>query len=202
MKMKRCALSILFAIAVAAPLRAAVAQDNDALVKQAEDTLAAAPPVHIQATILSIDRGTRMVTVRGPRRDATLVISKDVTNFDQLHVGDKVDVLYKNAVLLTADKVTGKGAGERARKDSQSISPASGANGESGFTSSRQTEVVATVENVDVKRHKITLRGPWHTETIDLLPQFESQKFKKGDTVHAVFMSAAVVKVTPVAAAK
>jgi hypothetical protein len=202
MNMKRCAGSILFAIASVTSMHAAIAQDNDALLKQAEDTLAAAPPVHIQATILSIDPGTRMVTVRGPHRDATLVVSKDVTNFDQLHVGDKVDVLYKNAVLVTAEKVTGKGAGERARKDAQSVTPTSGANGESGFTSSRQTEIVATVEHVDAKHHKITLRGPWRTETIDLLPEFESQKFKKGDTVHAVFVSAAVVKVTPVAAAK
>jgi hypothetical protein len=202
MKMKRCALSILIAITVAAPLRAAIAQDNDALLKQAEEMLAAAPPVHIQATILSIDPGTRMVTVRGPHRDATLVVSKDVPNFDQLHVGDKVDVLYKNAVLVSAEKVTGKSAGERARKDAQSLTPASGPNGESGFTSTRQVEIMATVEHVDAKHHTITLRGPWRTETIDLLPEFESQRFKKGDTVHAVFVSAAVVKVTPVAAAK
>jgi hypothetical protein len=203
MNSKRFASALLIALTVALPMDAALAQsDSEAMTKQAQETLAAVPPIHIQATILSIDPGSRMVTVRGPHRDATLVVSKDVANFDQLHVGDKVDVLYKNALLITAEKVTGKDAGVRQRSDAQSITPSSGPGGESGFNSSRQVEIVATVEHVDTKHHKITLRGPWRTETIDLLPQFESQKLKKGDTVHAVFVSAAAVKVTPVSASK
>jgi hypothetical protein len=206
MNMKRSAASILVAIALAVPMHAAVAQDSgndmDSLVKQAQQTLETAPSIHVQATILSIDPGSRMVTVRGPHRDASFVVSQDVTNFDQLHVGDKVDAVYKNAMLVTAEKVTGKGAGEREREDIQSVAPASGANGESGFNSMREVRVVATVEHVDAAHHKITLRGPWRTETIDVPPEFHAQKFKKGDTVRAVFVSAAAVKVTPVAASK
>jgi hypothetical protein len=203
MNVKRCALSILFSAVIAMPCGAALAQsDTNALMKQAQDTLAAAQPVHLQATIVGIDAASRMVTVRGPHRDASFIVSKEVTNFDQLHVGDKVDVLYKNAVLVTAEKVTGKDAGIRQRSDAQSLAPASGPGGESGFESSRQVEIVATVEHIDAKRHTITLRGPWRTETIDLLPAFEAQKLKKGDTVHAVFVSAAAVKVTPVSTGK
>ncbi|KND60758.1 hypothetical protein BVER_00717c [Candidatus Burkholderia verschuerenii] len=197
MNMKRCAVSIsLFAI-----IAGAFAQDDTDLVKQAQQTLAAAPPIHLQATILSIDRDTRTVTVHGPHRDATLVVSKDVPNFDRLRVGDKVDVMYKNAILVTAQKVSGKNAGTRQRTDTQSYQPGTGANGE-GFESSRRTEILATVEKVDNKHHRITLRGPWRTETMDLLPEFQAQKLKKGDTVHAVFLSAAAVNVTPVDAAK
>jgi Cu/Ag efflux protein CusF len=198
MNSKHIATAVFFTLAT---LSAAHAQDdNDALIKQAQETLAAAPSQHIQATITGIEPDKRTVTLRGPHREVRLVVSKDVTNFDQLHVGDKVDVDYKNALLVTAEKVTGKEAGERKRSDKQSVTPASsGPNGESSFESARQTEIVATVEHIDPKHHKITLRGPWRTETIDLTPEFESQKFKKGDTVHAVFVSAAAVKVTPVA---
>jgi hypothetical protein len=166
-------------------------------VKQAQEALAAAPPIHVTATILSIDRAAHAITVRGPHRDANLIVSQDVGNFDQLQVGDKVDVDYKNAVLVSAEKVTGKGAGVRKRVDSQKIVPTAGASGVRGFESMRQVEVVATVEHVDAKHHRITLRGPWRTETLDLLPEFQSDKYKKGDTVHAVFVSAAAVKVTP-----
>ena len=159
--------------------------------------IASAQPIHIQAVITGMDTASRMVTVRGPRGDATLIVSKDVTNFDRLHVGDKVDVQYKNAVLVTAEKVTGKDKGIHERVDTQSVTPASGPGDASGFHSSRQVEILATVERIDNKRHTITLRGPWRTETLDLGPALESQKLKKGDTVHAVFISAAAVKVTP-----
>jgi hypothetical protein len=192
MNMKRCVLSISFLSIMAS----AFAQDDADLVKQAQEVLAAAPPIHLQATILSIDRKSRTVTVHGPHRDAALVVSKDVPNFDRLQVGDKVDVTYKNAVLVTAQKVTGKDAGVRKRSDTQSYQPEGGANAE-GFESSRRTEILATVEKVDAKRHTVTVRGPWRTETLDVPSWLQSQKLKKGDTVHAVFLSAAAVSVTP-----
>jgi Cu/Ag efflux protein CusF len=198
MKMKQCALSIL-ALSIIAASANVSAQDNEALSKQAQDVISSARPVHVQATIIGIDKGSRMVTIRGPHRDVSVVVSPEVSNFDQLQVGDKVDIEYKNELLVTAQKVTGKDAGIRKRADKQTLAPASGPGGESGFASSREVEVVATVEHVDMKHHTITLRGPWRTETMDLLPQFEDQHFKKGDTVHAVFVSAAAVKVTPVA---
>jgi hypothetical protein len=198
MKMKQSGLSILVMSIIAASANV-FAQDNEALTKQAQDVIATAQPVHIQATIIGIDKGSRMVTLRGPHREVTVVVSQDVKNLDQLNIGDKVDIEYKNALLVTAEKVTGKEAGMRKREDKQTVAPSSGPGGESGFASSRQVEIIATVEHVDTKHHTITLRGPWRTDTMDLLPQFADQKFKKGDTVHAVFVSAAAVKVTPVA---
>ncbi|WP_241269975.1 MULTISPECIES: hypothetical protein [unclassified Caballeronia] len=191
--------SASFAIIVATP-GAVFAQADDALSKEAQEVIASAQPVHIQATITGIDPASRMVTVHGPRGDASFIVSKEVTNFDQLHVGDKVDVLYKNALLVTAEKVNGRGKGVRTRVDTQSIAPASGPGGASGFESSRRVEILATVEHIDNKRHTITLRGPWRTETLDISPALEEQKLRKGDTVHAVFVSAAAVKVTPASA--
>jgi hypothetical protein len=197
MNMKRYVLSI----SLLSIMASAFAQDDGDLVKQAQAVLANAPPIHLQATILSIDRDSRTVTVHGPHRDATLVVSQDVPNFDRLRVGDTVDVMYKNAVLVTAQKVTGKDAGTRKRVDTQSYQPEAGANAE-GFQSSRRTEVVATVEKVDAKHRTVTLRGPWRTETLDVPSWLKSQKLKKGDTVHAVFLSAAAVSVTPANAAQ
>ncbi|VXC00974.1 conserved exported hypothetical protein [Burkholderia sp. 8Y] len=208
MTSKRRAISFLTATATAAVAiivatpGAVSAQGNDELNKQAQEVIASTQPIHIQATITGIDPASRMVTVHGPRGDASLIVSKDVTNFDQLHVGDKVDVLYKNALLVTAEKVNGKGKGVRTRIDTQSLTPASGPGGTSGFESSRRVEILATVEKIDNKRHTITLRGPWRTETLDIGPALEAQKLKKGDTVQAVFVSAAAVKVTPASEAK
>jgi prolyl oligopeptidase PreP (S9A serine peptidase family) len=197
MNMKRYVLSI----SLLSIMASAFAQDDGDLVKQAQAVLANAPPIHLQATILSIDRESRTVTVHGPHRDATLVVSPEVPNFDRLRVGDTVDVMYKNAVLVSAQKVTGKDAGMRKRVDTQSYQPQAGANAE-GFQSSRRTEVLATVEKVDAKHRTVTLRGPWRTETLDVPSWLQPQMLKKGDTVHAVFLSAAAVSVTPANAAQ
>ncbi|MDR5856845.1 hypothetical protein P9239_05215 [Caballeronia sp. LZ062] len=201
MHTKRRAIPFLTATALVvifgAIPHAVSAQENEELSKQAQEVIASAQPIHIQATITGIDPASRMVMIHGPRGDASVIVSKDVTNFDQLRVGDKVDVLYKNALLVTAEKVSANGKGVRSRVDTQSITPASGPGGTSGFESSRRVEILATVEKIDNKRHTITLRGPWRTETLDFGPALEAQKLKKGDTVHAVFVSAAAVKVTP-----
>lgn len=201
MSMKRRALSMLVSTSIAAFGVTAIAQSNDDLNKLSQQVIAAAPPIHVQATITGIDPSTRMVTLGGPHRDATVLVDKQVTNFDQLRVGDKVDVLYKNALLVTADKVAGSDTGVRKRVDTQTYRPASEAGGVSGFESSRRVEVLATVEKIDKKQRTVTLRGPWRTETLDYPPDFDAKHLKKGDTVHAVFVSAAAVRVTPADAA-
>src|SRR5215469_14152358 len=97
---------------------ASAPQGQTALASAAEDIVANAPPVHIQAKIVGIDRAARVVTLRGPRgNEADIALSPQVSNFDQLNVGDTVDVLYKNALLVTAEKVTGKDKGIRKRVD-------------------------------------------------------------------------------------
>ncbi|MDR5829027.1 hypothetical protein P9250_14160 [Caballeronia sp. LP006] len=196
------ALSLFPMTAIVVASGTAFAQTNDALTNQARQVIGAAQPIHVQAVITGIDPSTRTLIVHGPRGDSTVLVNKEVTGFDQLHIGDQVDVQYKNALLSNVEKVTGKDQGLRKRVDTQTYSPASGANGASGFDSSRQVEILATVVRVDKKHHTVTLRGPWRTETMDLPPDLAADNLKKGDTVHAVFVSAAAVKVTPVAASK
>ena len=118
--------------------------------------------------------------------------SQQVAGFDQLKVGDRVDVLYKNALLVKADKVTGKDNGIRKRVDTQVYEPASG-----GFEAARQIEVLATVQKIDHKNRLVTLRGAYQTQTLEVGPDVDLKDVKVGDTIHAVFVSAAAVQVTP-----
>jgi hypothetical protein len=41
------------------------------------------------------------------------------------------------------------------------------------------------------------LRGAYQTQTLDVGPDVDLKTLKVGDTVHAVFVSAAAVKITP-----
>ncbi|BCQ25012.1 hypothetical protein NK8_31890 [Caballeronia sp. NK8] len=198
MNLKLSAISILCASAIVTSMGFAMAQ-NAPLAKSAQEIVGQAEPIHVQATIVGIDAANRTLTVRGPRGDALVLVNKEVTNFDKLHIGDRVDVLYKNALLVSAEKV--KSNGTRARTDTTTYQPTSGANGTTGFDATRQVEVIATVESVNNKKRTIALRGPWRTETFDLTPDIAAEKLKKGDTIHAVFVSATAVQVTPASAA-
>jgi Cu/Ag efflux protein CusF len=150
-------------------------------------------PVHIKAEIVGIDPGMRTVTLQGPAgRVIAVMVSQQVAGFEKLKVGDRVDVLYKNALLVKADKVSGGNNGIRSRVDTQVYAPASG-----GFESARQIEVLATVQKIDHKKGLVTLRGAAQTQTLQVGPDVDLKDVKVGDMVHAVFVSAAAVQITP-----
>ncbi|MFM0737313.1 hypothetical protein PQQ51_08730 [Paraburkholderia xenovorans] len=181
------------ALLVAAAAAAQPVWAQDALASAAQGIVSAVPPVHVKAQIVGIDPGSRTLTLKGPGGNAVVVlVSQQVEGFDKLKVGDRVDVLYKNALLVKADKVTGKDKGIRARVDTQVYAPASG-----GFESARQVEVLATVQKIDRKKRLVTLRGATQTQTLQVGPDVELHDIKVGDTIHAVFVSAAAVQVTP-----
>lgn len=199
MKAKWSAALILTASAITTSVFA----QNDSLATSAQKVVGAAQPVHLQAQIIGIDTATRTLTLRGTKGTVTTaVVSDEVKNFDQLKVGDRVDVLYKNALLVTAAKASGADKGIRKRVDTSVYTPASGASGVSAFESTRQVEVLATVESINRKNGTITLRGPWRTDTFEIPHDMDTKNLKPGDMVHAVFVSAAAVEVTPKSAAK
>lgn len=171
---------------------------QDSLASAAQGVVGAVEPIHMKATIVGIDPGTRALTLKGEGGNVVIVlVGQQVAGFDQLKVGDRVDALYKNALLVKAERVTGKSKGVRERVDTQTYTPASG-----GFESARQIEVLATVQKIDRKRRLVTLRGAYQTQTLEAGPQVDLSGVKVGDTIHAVFVSAAAVQITPQAAAQ
>jgi Cu/Ag efflux protein CusF len=178
---------------VALAYMAQPAYAQDALANSAQDVVSAVQPVHIQAKIVAIDTASRTVTLQGPNgRTAMILVSDQVPGFDKLKVGDNVDAEYKNALLVTAEKVKGADKGIRERVDTQVYQPASG-----GYQTAKQIEVLATVQKIDRKKRMVTLRGAYQTQTLDVGPDIDLKSLKVGDTVHAVFVSAAAVKITP-----
>jgi Cu/Ag efflux protein CusF len=193
MKAATLGAALMLGIAVMQPAAA-----QDALASAAQAVVSNAEPVHVKAQIVGIDRAARVVTLRGPRgNEVDIAIGPQVTSFDQLNVGDTVDVLYKNALLVTADKVTGADKGIRKRVDTSVYLPAS-----SGYEAARQVEVQATVQHIDVKKRKVTLRGAYQTVTLDATPDIDLKALKVGDTIHAVFVSAYATQITPASSAQ
>jgi Cu/Ag efflux protein CusF len=178
-------------LALAYMVQPAYAQD--ALANSAQDVVSAVQPVHIKAKIVGIDAAARAVTLQGPAGNTAIVLVSDqMPGFDKLKVGDNVDAEYKNALLVTAEKVKGADKGIRERVDTQVYQPASG-----GYETAKQIEVLATVEKIDRKKRMVTLRGAYRTQALDVGPNVDLKDLKVGDMVHAVFVSAAAVKITP-----
>ncbi len=150
-------------------------------------------PVHVTAEIVGIDAGTRSVTLEGPAGNTVnVLVSQQVVGFDKLKLGDRVDMLYQKALLVKAEKVSGADKGIRARVDTHVYAPASG-----GFEAAHLIEVLATVQKIDRKKRLVTLRGARQTQTLEVGPEVELKDLKVGDTIHAVFVSAAAVQITP-----
>ncbi|WP_053063785.1 hypothetical protein [Caballeronia mineralivorans] len=69
------------------------AQTDQQLSSAAIQSLQSTPPKQIQAQIAAIDSGTRTLTLKGAKgRVIPIVVGKEVTNFDTLKTGDRVDV--------------------------------------------------------------------------------------------------------------
>src|SRR6476660_4742491 len=56
--------------------------------------------VELIASIAAIDKGTRTITLKGPKGTAHVVAGPEVRNFDQLKVGDNVVTRFQRALSM------------------------------------------------------------------------------------------------------
>ncbi|SIT45576.1 conserved exported hypothetical protein [Paraburkholderia ribeironis] len=189
--MKAATLRAALIVAALAAAQPVCAQDD--MASTAQGAIDAVQLVHLNAEIVGIDPGSRTLTLKGPGGNTVVVlVSQQAEAFDQLKAGDRVDVLYRNALLVKAEKVTGVDKQTRKRADKQMSTPAS-----DGSESVRQTETLATVQKIDHKKRLVTLRGAYQTQVFEAGPGVDLNELKVGDTIHAVFVSAAAVQLTP-----
>ena len=148
----------------------------------------------ITATVVAIDKGSRTVTLKGPKGNSVDVVAgEQVKNFDQIRVSDQVNVRYEEALTLELKKTKApldaksEVAGVRAAPGSR---PA-GAVG-------REITVLADVVAVDPKKSIISLKGP-RGNVVDLKVRNQDhfKVVKKGDQVEAVYTEAMAISVTP-----
>jgi Cu/Ag efflux protein CusF len=190
-KLSKHTAALFLAVALGTiPLQQAVAQASSS--DAAQPAVGTEAIVHAQALVVGIDAGTNTVTIKGPRGNVVdIAVDPAVANVSNLKVGDVLNIAYREALLMSLDKVATKGV--RERKEESATLPASGG----VVAAARKVEVIATVVNINAKARHVTLRGPQHTVTLDVSPDVSLSGIKKGDSVRAVFVSAAAVQVVP-----
>jgi len=193
-------LSIL-AIAVAAAVAPyALAQPQvGGAVAVAPGKAAAAQTVKATATVESVDKATRTVTLKlanGTTR--SIVAGDEVKNFDQIKAGDKVNVQYVEALTIELKK-DGKAVVGR----TESSGMQSAAKGEKpGAVAMREVVAVADVVNVDTAKKIVSVKNK-DGKIIDLNVKDPEQLklIKKGDQVQATYTEAVAISLEPAPAA-
>ena len=191
--------SILLISLFLAALPAAAQQKPDVqggtIVGSQPGAAAAVRAAEISAQVVSIDKKTRTVGLKGPNgKVAEVAVSDEVKNFDQMKVGDFVMVRVMQSLALELQKVKSNASGikvtEGAVKAEPGQRPAVGA--------AREITAIAKVTAVDPKKSTISLRGPrGNVVTIDVQNPEQFKVVKVGDEVLVTYTEAVAVSVEP-----
>ena len=172
----------------------AQAQSAQGVVAKGPGVVGVAKTVDVSATITAIDKKSRAVTLKGPEgREKTVTAGPEVKNFDQLKIGDQVDLQYVEALVLELKKGNTAVVGRTEQAAAGAAAPGS----KPGAAVGRKVTVVGEVTEVNAATQTVTVRGP--QRTIDL-PVQDSEQFKliaKGDKIQATYTEAMAVTVKP-----
>jgi hypothetical protein len=196
MNIRSTLAAALVAAAFAAP---ALAQKPDvtggAIVASEPGKAAVVRAVEISAQVVSIDKATRTVTLKGPKGDVVDIVAGDeVKNFDQIKLGDFVVARYVEALTLELKKTKVKAGDVTVREEAAKAKP--GERPAVGGT--RQVTAIADVTAVDPKKSTITLKGPrGNVMTLNVQNPDQFKVVKKGDQVEVTYTEALALSVEP-----
>jgi len=150
-------------------------------------------------TVTAIDHGARRVTVKDPAGEKNVIsVPKDVAAFDNLKVGDRIDIDYYQSVALSIDPPgTKAGATETMGRVST---------GHGAEAMGAALTVSAKVVNVDAEANEVTFKGPHGMNKTVKVQDPDLQKklpdLKAGDAVQLTFTEATAAAIRPAAAGK
>lgn len=144
--------------------------------------------VSLTATVEAIDAKNRTVTLKGPGGQVVdIEAGKEAKNFDQIKVGDKVQVDYYESVALFLGK-----PGEKPSEDTTTAVHGAEKGQTPGAVAVSTTEVTATIQAIDKAKRTVTLKNPnGVSETVAVPAEMKNfDSLKVGDSVHARFTQA------------
>ena len=156
---------------------------------------AIARTIKVTAQVVSIEKATRTLTLKGPDgKTVDVVADEQVKNFDQIKVGDFVVVQIVQALALELMKTKGGGEAVGATGGVATAKPGE----RPGAIAAREITAIAKVTAVDPKGKTISLRGPrGNTVKLNVQNPDQFKAVKVGDEVQVTYTEAAAVSVEP-----
>lgn len=136
------------------------------------------------SSVQKIDPKTREITLK--REDGslvTLIAGEEVRNFDQIRVGDIVEVEITEALAVVLEPAFTQ---VRERRDEYSGYRAKLGDKPAAKTT-HTVDITATVEAIDRKAREITVKGARQTVVLKVDQGVDLSQINKGDNVRAVY---------------
>jgi hypothetical protein len=149
--------------------------------------------VKVTAQVVSVDKATRTVTLKGPKGNTVEVVAGDeVRNFDQIKVGDMLAVTYVKALSLELQKAKTGASGITTQSAAVTAKPGE----QPAAAAAHQVTAMAKVTAVDKKAKTISLKGPrGNTVTLDVHNPDQFKVVKVGDEVLVTYTEAMAISV-------
>ena len=149
------------------------------------------------ATVTAIDAARRAVTIQGEHGPLTVQVSPDVKNFNNLKVGDRVNVSYYRGIGAQIAKGTKKVSDPAVSTFTSGNSPGMRPAGKAGASAT----VTVKVQDVNLPTNTVAFTQSDGTTHIIEVKSPEMQQFirelKRGDVVQVTFTDSIAVSVTP-----
>ena len=153
--------------------------------------------IRTRATVTAIDPAARAVTIQGDHGPVTIQVGPDVKNFNNLKVGDRVNISYYQGIAAQIVK-GGKKVSDPAVSTFSTGTPA-------GMRPSGQVGTSATVtakiQDVNLPTNTVAFTDSAGTTHIIQVRTPEMQSFirelKRGDIVQVTFTDSVAVEVLP-----
>lgn len=110
-----------------------------------------------EGEVIKIDKKTRTLTFKNKEGESKFVAGPEITNFDQIKKGDRVNVSYELAVAIELIKT--KSDGVRSKVETNTIAT-SKANEKPSETIANKTTIIADIVSVDREKKLVSVKGP------------------------------------------
>jgi hypothetical protein len=110
-----------------------------------------------EGNVVKIDKKTRTITFKNREGESKFVAGPEITNFDQIKKGDRVNVTYELAVAIELIKT--KSDGIRSKVETNTVTK-SKANEKPSETIANQTTIIADIVAVDRDKKLVSVKGP------------------------------------------
>jgi hypothetical protein len=110
-----------------------------------------------EGNVVKVDKKTRTITFKNKEGESKFVAGPEITNFDQIKKGDRVNVTYELAVAIELIKT--KSDGIRSKVETNTVTK-SKANEKPSETIANQTTIIADIVAVDRDKKLVSVKGP------------------------------------------
>ena len=110
-----------------------------------------------EGDVVKVDKKTRTITFKNKEGESKFVAGPEITNFNQIKKGDRLNVTYQLAVAIELIKT--KSDGVRSKVETNTVTT-SKANEKPAETIANKTTIIADIVEVNREKKLVSVKGP------------------------------------------